>query len=1327
MKIKTESGPDNSGTDRTRASNPCNTFKARDQSCTFVTVQIPASSSANVSKRFDGLYRFKRKGVKPGIVPEDIFEAESRSINLNRYTWTENKNNGPTFGTEFTFAVFALRNDCLLDDLEWFLDAGVDDQVLIFCGKPHKRLECDFADIRRARDLFGEHAPDIDVLVSPKRYRRSASFFDVKYKSHLMVLDRDGHFLEFDAHGSDLSRHEIAESAIDELEIEQLIGVRKIVVLSQSGHVFAENKFAAHVYLKTATRLARAEQDMLVKSYNIDWCKQNGCESFEKTPFDTSVYRSAQSLFIRNPRLHVDAVVEGRVVPKIELQDVKHPPRIFELEPGGDATVAVTQVDLSNAAAIVKAHSKQENAKKFGSGVHEFATPLPHLNGSGVADIGKPSGRRYDGWIATITAENKHDPITNAIMSIVSNYPPLEHQRALDHMVSLATARLTEVIADPASLPASTHKHLSEAAVQRSYEGALKWREANRGIREVDPVDQPKRPTVAERREALDDLFVHLEDSIVNERERRTLVLTDATGVGKSERIEKMLAGSIAGKMRSAVFVPRNDLRDQAHVAVERFVNERHEDDADEIRVEKLEGRDHICANEMGEKQRAALLRSIQPGKVGSGIVCGSCPKNDVCPWFNQDQDPSNGITIGVTHLLTSSEHRKDNDELSDLRHDIVVVDEALDSIVLGADSSPHLDVERFSVIRIGLGFVTKQADLNTPISQLQDLFRNALGLIYMSDVGFLFEPDPADKQRRQLVDTTIEQLEAHFEHLGRAIKKAGLNSSSMLNDVDEKLTNDEKTERFERQIGSIGQHVSWRNVTSWMLKVLTTIKINHDLGRQYEVFNLSVEELPVRNAGERSPALVKHIACIEQARFPEYLRTSHKILSDATGKKPILDTIFKNNGINIDTVEWHGKQIHIPHWAYTLRQDVTMPYGKKNFIAATGKSKTAMVRKLMLALEADAAKYRMLDRAHGCFGRLQENGEPGKFKIDVLCVTQKKVKELMIEIWAKRAGVPLTYIDENGDKQFKTIDMLKEDSAIPTNIALENFGALAGLNCYANVDCAFFVGRPMPSHTDLERDAAALALNDPDIRSIARAEVDADGNAEYQSKPRAFPMKNGTSFERDVECCVDPFVDALKEMRVDGAVVQAIGRLRLCNRDRQLPACSLVVLGQTDTGLEIDEMIDFEQLTVSPADVFANLAIVPSSAASMKLALKSALANDEKEAIKAAKLEIRKFEIVYRQNGRWVAVSYRRAGQTRNGKRLRKETAYVDLNRIMPDAAKLQLERLLGCELTMFQFEANVVAAIENSDGKGAAGVQMDVALSDIDATDEILVAETH
>jgi hypothetical protein len=119
----------------------------------------------------------------------------------------------------------------------------------------------------------------------------------------------------------------------------------------------------------------------------------------------------------------------------------------------------------------------------------------------------------------------------------------------------------------------------------------------------------------------------------------------------------------------------------------------------------------------------------------------------------------------------------------------------------------------------------------------------------------------------------------------------------------------------------------------------------------------------------------------------------------------------------------------------------------------------------------------------------------------------------------------------------------------LPSNIAVEHFNAIAGLDGYREVRHLITIGRTQPGPDALEPYAGALTGIEP-----ALAEFTPNGSRWYRRKTRSIRMPAGRVHPVETDEHPDSLVEAVRQQVCESELVQAVGRARGVNRTDRNP-----------------------------------------------------------------------------------------------------------------------------------------------------------------------------
>ncbi|WP_281023701.1 hypothetical protein [Minwuia sp. IMCC3009] len=146
----------------------------------------------------------------------------------------------------------------------------------------------------------------------------------------------------------------------------------------------------------------------------------------------------------------------------------------------------------------------------------------------------------------------------------------------------------------------------------------------------------------------------------------------------------------------------------------------------------------------------------------------------------------------------------------------------------------------------------------------------------------------------------------------------------------------------------------------------------------------------------------------------------------------------------------------------------------------------------------------------------------------------------------------------------YKDLRERLEKRGLPSNVDIDHFNNLRGLDVYRDVDCIVVIGRPQPPSTEVEAMAGALT-----------------GSA---VEPAAGYDRQGKH--------PDPFTDRLRWQICEAEVLQVIGRGRGVNRTADNPL-QVDLLTNVQLPLEVHERFRWKQLEVNKVDRMALAGVV--------------------------------------------------------------------------------------------------------------------------------------
>jgi hypothetical protein len=152
-----------------------------------------------------------------------------------------------------------------------------------------------------------------------------------------------------------------------------------------------------------------------------------------------------------------------------------------------------------------------------------------------------------------------------------------------------------------------------------------------------------------------------------------------------------------------------------------------------------------------------------------------------------------------------------------------------------------------------------------------------------------------------------------------------------------------------------------------------------------------------------------------------------------------------------------------------------------------------------------------------------------------------------------------------------------------PGNVAVANFGAVAGINDFGNVGFQMIVGRPLPHPKEIELIAEVIKGN-----VIDRGDADFF-KGWYPRRTAAIKLKDGSSVPTQMEYHPDPFAAAVLKAVCEGEVAQA-NRGRGLRRTEVNPLITIVVNDQVPP-FPVDQVV--EGFPFGPTDIMVGKGLV--------------------------------------------------------------------------------------------------------------------------------------
>lgn len=163
-------------------------------------------------------------------------------------------------------------------------------------------------------------------------------------------------------------------------------------------------------------------------------------------------------------------------------------------------------------------------------------------------------------------------------------------------------------------------------------------------------------------------------------------------------------------------------------------------------------------------------------------------------------------------------------------------------------------------------------------------------------------------------------------------------------------------------------------------------------------------------------------------------------------------------------------------------------------------------------------------------------------------------VRRALLEEYIRLERQPMLVVAQ---KEFA--DWLRTDGKLPEGMAVEHYGAIAGLDQYKAARGIVCVGRQQPKPWNVESTAGALTGLYPETVAVPRA----DGKSKlpwFNKVQRGIRMGDGSGRAVMVDEHPDPLCEAIRRGVCEDQIVQAIGRGRGVWRTAQTPLDVLIL-----------------------------------------------------------------------------------------------------------------------------------------------------------------------
>lgn len=653
------------------------------------------------------------------------------------------------------------------------------------------------------------------------------------------------------------------------------------------------------------------------------------------------------------------------------------------------------------------------------------------------------------------------------------------------------------------------------------------------------PAASPTQPTYSAQpgeppRSALVRLVGMAADQILDQKTPVHAIVTAPPGAGKSYALKSVCSLPRLMNRRILVSVPTHDLGSQMTHDLQNHAHTLAPNGqqgtvvlSQRVRHHKGRTQPGMCINPTFDEQaKRAEGLGLSPKKS----VCSKCPDRADCPWIKQGDDIEPGVIV-TTHSALLNEPSADWAEL-------LVVDESLAGAIIDADEEESsIEIDTLDAIK---GIYRAHADL---IKWRTTLKVYLLGNIpsETKDRGLLPIQHPLD------IDEALAAEERHRTTIQNAIQT-------------------EKT--FHRNRAHYKQSLL-------VTKLLQAIQNSTKLGRAY-VFGARVWKYRQKINGHWR--VTKKVCTYSRHRLPVESFQRGAIYLDGTAK---LDPTLSVWRAIASPDEQPMTETHI---------HVDMPIGAVHATQCVDASwaQSSVLDKISPEDDSDGAIEDMEAFARAPWVRAAM-GEQGVTLQQVNAATagalklQKQSRKLRSD--SRLFNTYLTIVQRalvtQGTlllvAQLSLIERLKA-LGLPPNVACEHYGALRGLNRYANVPAAIIIGRPAVSNATLEMLTEALYMDAPSVSLVATA-------TQWGRAAVPVPMADGREATLLADMHPDIRCRAVQSMISHAEVIQAVARIRPYDRGPTNP-CELLIMGRLPAGMPLHDACDLADVTPSVPDL---------------------------------------------------------------------------------------------------------------------------------------------
>lgn len=587
-------------------------------------------------------------------------------------------------------------------------------------------------------------------------------------------------------------------------------------------------------------------------------------------------------------------------------------------------------------------------------------------------------------------------------------------------------------------------------------------------------------------------------------------VFSGAPGTGKtSAAIEALDIGYITSGFVT-IYTPTHalaaEIYDKVRARVSYLVTQSPKTNVDylsHVRHRKGRAQPGMCLEPNFDKQaQIAEAVGISPKKS----VCPRCPLFQTCAWIAQDADTKPGVVV-TTHSELVTKPKDDWTK-------VAIIDESVfGTLVVSGD---ELDVDTL--------------DSAHPSHNMR------------GKVRAIYKPDHVHARGLLVATLKNQALEAGKPtRIGHTHTKDSLVAAESLELAFQESTQKKAESNYQSDCSSL----------------IESIKVSRHA--------LAIYRLLIQAAGNGHPEAVKSVRVTKQAnKYTLSYATRHDMPQHIVERGAVwLDgTINLNVWARLANPKSYTEtRIALPTSQVTISQDVLKSHSRSSYVYVPHADDATLAK-----LAKDAAPAGVAERASFLLAIGEDTRARG-----VQADAQSALSNATLANMVHKSNVTsnIAYINAKIARQVKknarTVVIAQKaviDTLDTKGAEIATFGALRGLNKFADVDCAIVIGRPAPSTNAIELLADALTTSsEPPV---------------FQSKGFSYgkttlALVGGATTETLCEAHPDALCRDIQASVSQAEVQQAVARVRPYSRTKPV---AIEVYGQHNTGLPIDGFI---------------------------------------------------------------------------------------------------------------------------------------------------------